>query len=99
MLVGGLDAKIAEIRQQLDEAKALRSAAEALRKEYADKIAGAEKDAAAMIEHARTEAEAAKASVSRRARPQSARAAPSVGAKRAARWKAVQARTPSPVLR
>ncbi|MBO9603136.1 MAG: hypothetical protein J7496_11595 [Novosphingobium sp.] len=58
MLVGGLDAKIAEIRQQLDEAKALRSAAEALRKEYADKIAGAEKDAAAMIEHARTEAEA-----------------------------------------
>ena len=42
MLVGGLDAKIAEIRQQLDEAKALRAAAEALRKEYADKIAGAE---------------------------------------------------------
>lgn len=58
MIVGGLDSKIAEIRQQLDEAKALRAEAEALRKEYADKIAGAEKDAAAMLEHAKSEAEA-----------------------------------------
>lgn len=58
VLTGGLDSKIAEIKAQLEEAKALRAEAEALRKEYADKIAGAEKDAAAMIEHARHEAEA-----------------------------------------
>ncbi|HTN15281.1 MAG TPA: hypothetical protein VL094_10795 [Sphingomonadaceae bacterium] len=57
-LMGGLDKKIAEIRQQLDDAKALRAEAEALRKEYADKIAGAEKDVAAMIDYARHEAEA-----------------------------------------
>ncbi|HQV03724.1 MULTISPECIES: hypothetical protein [unclassified Novosphingobium] len=58
MITSGLDASIAEIRKQLDEAKALRAEAEALRKEYADKIAGAEKEAAEMIEHARHEAEA-----------------------------------------
>lgn len=57
-LTSGLDASIAEIKKQLDEAKALRAEAEALRKEYADKIANAEKDAAAMLEHARHEAEA-----------------------------------------
>jgi F-type H+-transporting ATPase subunit b len=58
MLTSGLDAGIAEIKKQLDEAKTLRAEAEALRKEYADKIANAEKDAAAMLEHARHEAEA-----------------------------------------
>lgn len=58
MLTSGLDSSIAEIRKQLDEAKALRAEAEALRKEYADKIANAEKDAAAMLEHAKHEAEA-----------------------------------------
>ena len=58
MLTSGLDASIAEIRKQLDEAKTLRAEAEALRKEYADKIANAEKDAAAMLEHAKHEAEA-----------------------------------------
>lgn len=58
MLTSGLDASIAEIRKQLDEAKSLRAEAEALRKEYADKIANAEKDAAAMLDHARHEAEA-----------------------------------------
>ncbi|MEA3263708.1 MAG: hypothetical protein U9R07_09520 [Pseudomonadota bacterium] len=58
MITGGLDSNIAEIRKQLDEAKALRAEAEALRQEYADKIAGAEKDAAAMIEHAKSEADA-----------------------------------------
>ena len=69
MLLGGLDASIADIRRQLDEAKALRAEAEALRKEYADKIAGAEKDAAAMLGHARSEAEAivAKAEVDSKA--------------------------------
>ncbi len=58
LITSGLDSSIAEIKKQLDEAKALRAEAEALRKEYADKIAGAEKDAAAMLEHARHEAEA-----------------------------------------
>ncbi|MFM5907301.1 MAG: hypothetical protein ACKOPO_06925 [Novosphingobium sp.] len=58
MLTSGLDKSIAEIRKQLDEAKALRAEAEALRKEYADKIANAEKDAAEMLDHARHEADA-----------------------------------------
>ncbi|HEX7751413.1 MAG TPA: hypothetical protein VF440_03350 [Novosphingobium sp.] len=58
MLTSGLDSGIAEIRKQLDEAKTLRAEAEALRAEYAAKIANAEKDAAAMLDHARHEAEA-----------------------------------------
>lgn len=58
LITSGLDAKIADIRSQLDQAKSLRAEAEALRKEYADKIANAEKDAASMLEHARHEAEA-----------------------------------------
>lgn len=56
-VLGGLDRKIADIREQLDEAKQLRTEAEALRNEYAAKIAGAEKDAEAMIESAKGEAE------------------------------------------
>lgn len=55
---GGLDSRIKAIREQLDEAKKLRAEAEVLRQEYADKIAGAQKDAEAMLEHARTEASA-----------------------------------------
>lgn len=58
VLTSSLDSSIAEIRKQLDEAKALRSEAEALRAEYASKIANAEKDAAAMLDHAKHEAEA-----------------------------------------
>ncbi|HSJ77522.1 MAG TPA: hypothetical protein VK913_02200 [Erythrobacter sp.] len=58
LITGGLDAKIAEIRNQLEEAKTLRAEAEALRNEYAAKIAGAEKDAEAMLETAREEAHA-----------------------------------------
>jgi F-type H+-transporting ATPase subunit b len=57
LLTGSLDARIAAIREQLDEAKKLREEAEALRAEYAAKIANAEKDAAAMIDHAKVEAE------------------------------------------
>ncbi len=57
LIAGGLDSKIAAIRQQLDEAKKLRAEAEALRAEYAAKVANAERDAAAMIEHARHEAD------------------------------------------
>lgn len=56
LLVGGLDKQIAEIRTRLDEAKQLRAEAEALRAEYAAKIASAEKDAEAMLVHAREEA-------------------------------------------
>lgn len=58
MIAGMLDAGIADIRRQLDEAKTLRAEAEALRQEYVDKIANAEKDAAAMLAHAKSEAEA-----------------------------------------
>jgi F-type H+-transporting ATPase subunit b len=58
IITGGLDAKIAEIRKALDEAKTLRAEAEALRAEYVAKIAGAEKDAEAMLAGAREEADA-----------------------------------------
>ncbi|WP_206238635.1 F0F1 ATP synthase subunit B family protein [Novosphingobium terrae] len=58
LLTKGLDNSIAEIRKQLDEAKALRADAEALKAEYATRIANAEKDAAAMLAHAKAEAEA-----------------------------------------
>lgn len=51
-----LDSKIATIRQQLDEAAALRSEAEALKGEYAAKIAGLEGEAAAMRARAEDEA-------------------------------------------
>ncbi|MEM1053240.1 MAG: hypothetical protein AAGI28_14205 [Pseudomonadota bacterium] len=58
LITGGLDNKIAEIKNQLDEAKDLRAEAEKLRDEYAAKIAGAEKDAEAMMEGAQREADA-----------------------------------------
>ena len=58
MIAGGLDDRIAQIRQQLDEAKTLRAEAEQLRDEYAAKIASAEKDAEAMMDGARREADA-----------------------------------------
>ena len=58
IITGGLDAKIVAIRAALDEAKTLRAEAEALRAEYAAKIAGAEKDAEAMLAGARGEADA-----------------------------------------
>ena len=57
-IASGIDGKIAAIREQLEEAKQLRAEAEALRKEYADKIAGAEKDAEAMLVTAQNEADA-----------------------------------------
>ncbi|ALE16720.1 ATP synthase F0 sector subunit b [Altererythrobacter epoxidivorans] len=57
-IAGGLDNKIAAIKQQLDEAKELRSEAEKLRDEYAAKISNAEKDAEAMVEGAKREADA-----------------------------------------
>ncbi|MCJ8155793.1 F0F1 ATP synthase subunit B [Sphingomonas sp. LaA6.9] len=56
-LIGaGLDKKIAEIRQNLDEAKKLRAEAEALRAEYEAKVKAAEAEAVTMREHAEAEA-------------------------------------------
>jgi len=52
-----LDTKIAAIRAQLDEAKALRAEAEALRSEYEAKAKAADADAAAMVERAHAEAQ------------------------------------------
>lgn len=71
-----LDGQIATIRNRLDEAASLRAEAEALKAEYQKKAKAADKEAAAMIERARHEAEAivakadvdAKALVERRAR-------------------------------
>lgn len=57
-IAAGLDARIAEIRQQLEEAKALRAEAEALRDEYAAKIASAEADAGRLMDSATEEADA-----------------------------------------
>ncbi|MFL0356328.1 hypothetical protein ACI5KX_07580 [Erythrobacter sp. GH1-10] len=58
VVTGGLDKKIDEIKQQLDEAKSLRAEAEKLRDEYAAKIASAEQDAEKMVEGAQREADA-----------------------------------------
>ena len=57
MIGGLLDAKIAGIRDQLDEAARLRAEAEALKAEYEARAAQAETEAATMLERARTEAQ------------------------------------------
>jgi F-type H+-transporting ATPase subunit b len=57
--IGGmLDKQIAAIRTRLDEANQLRAEAEALREEYARKLANVEQEAAAMVAHADEEAQA-----------------------------------------
>lgn len=53
-----LDGKIAEIRAQLDEAKTLRTEAEALKAEYQAKAQAADGEAKAMIERAKAESKA-----------------------------------------
>ena len=53
-----LDRQIGGIKRRLDEAKQLRAEAEALRKEYARKIADVEAQTATMIVHAAEEAKA-----------------------------------------
>ncbi|WP_404334416.1 F0F1 ATP synthase subunit B [Sphingomonas sp. MMS12-HWE2-04] len=58
LVTRGLDNQIAAIRTRLDDAKQLRAEAEALRDEYARKIAGIEAQAAQMIAHADEEAKA-----------------------------------------
>lgn len=57
VITGALDRQIAAIRKQLDDATALRAEAEALRDDYARKIAAAEGSAADMIAHAQVEAD------------------------------------------
>ncbi|MCC7427247.1 MAG: F0F1 ATP synthase subunit B [Alphaproteobacteria bacterium] len=52
----GLDARAAGIQASLDEAAKLRAEAEAMRKEAAEARAQAERDAVAMIAHAKEEA-------------------------------------------
>jgi F-type H+-transporting ATPase subunit b len=54
----GLDAKIAAIRAQLDEASQLRAEAEKLKAEYEAKQKAVEADTTAMIDHAKAEAAA-----------------------------------------
>ncbi len=58
LITRGLDNQIAAIKARLDEAKALRAEAEALRDEYARKIASVEAQAAEMVAHADEEAKA-----------------------------------------
>lgn len=55
---GALDRKIATIRQQLDEAAALRAEAEALKAEYVAKSKAAAKEAKDILAHAEEEAAA-----------------------------------------
>lgn len=57
LITRGLDNQIAAIKLRLDEAKALRAEAEALRDEYAAKIASIEAQAAEMVHHAEAEAQ------------------------------------------
>jgi F-type H+-transporting ATPase subunit b len=56
-LISGLDSKIATIRKQLDEAKALRAEAEALLADAKAKQAAAHQDAAGILAHAKVEAD------------------------------------------
>lgn len=58
LITRGLDKQIAAIKSRLDEAQTLRAEAEALRDEYARKIASVEQQAAAMVAHADEEAKA-----------------------------------------
>lgn len=57
-VTGMLDRQIADVRKQLDDARTLRAEAEALRDEYARKIADAEKSASEMTANAQHEASA-----------------------------------------
>jgi F-type H+-transporting ATPase subunit b len=58
LIVGGLDKQITAIRTRLEEAKAIRAEAEALRDEYARKLASVDTEVAGMMSQAETEAQA-----------------------------------------
>ncbi|MDB5667932.1 MAG: hypothetical protein JWL74_882 [Alphaproteobacteria bacterium] len=57
LIVGGLDRQISAIRARLDEAKAIRAEAEALRDEYARKLASFDNEVAGMMSQAEAEAQ------------------------------------------
>lgn len=57
-IAGALDGRIAKIKAELDQAANLRAEAEALRKGYEKKLADAERQANAILEHAKEEADA-----------------------------------------
>jgi len=61
LVTSGLDKQIAAIRGRLDEAAALRAEAEALRDEYARKLASVDQEVAGMMTQAEHEAEAIRA--------------------------------------
>lgn len=73
LVTRGLDNQIAAIRSRLEEAKSLRVEAEALRDEYARKIAGAEQDAANIVAHAQEESKTLIANAERNATELTAR--------------------------
>jgi F-type H+-transporting ATPase subunit b len=75
LVTRGLDNQIAAIRTRLEDARQLRAEAEALRDEYARKIAGAEAEAAAMLAHADEEAKGVLAKAESDARDLTARRA------------------------
>jgi F-type H+-transporting ATPase subunit b len=58
LITGGLDRQIAAIRTRLDEAKALRTEAEALRDEYLRKLASVDAELAGLMNQAETESRA-----------------------------------------
>jgi F-type H+-transporting ATPase subunit b len=58
LIAGGLDRQIAAIRSRLDEASQLRAEAEALRDEYARKLASADNEVAGLMNQAETESQA-----------------------------------------
>lgn len=58
LITAGLDKQIAAIRQRLDEAKQLRAEAEALRDEYARKLADVSAQTGDIVAHAESEAAA-----------------------------------------
>lgn len=58
LIAAGLDGQIAAIRQRLEEAKQLRTEAEALRDEYVRKLGDIENQTAAIVAHAEDEARA-----------------------------------------
>ncbi|MFN3725375.1 MAG: hypothetical protein ACK4SZ_03620 [Allosphingosinicella sp.] len=58
LITGGLDRQIAAIRTRLEEAKAIRAEAEALRDEYARKLASVDTEVAGMMSQAEQEAQA-----------------------------------------
>jgi len=58
IIAGVLDSRIAEIREQLAQARKLREEAEQLREQYVKRLAGADQEIAEMMANAKAEGEA-----------------------------------------